>query len=88
MLEFGEGQAEAIRGIFESQMWIVEQIKPDQKEIAQAKIHPNGWVYRIDGDYGGNVDIPPSAIVGAWKVDEKGVISGNFVLNPNYRLTN
>ncbi|MDB6109531.1 MAG: Release factor glutamine methyltransferase [Pedosphaera sp.] len=29
MLEFGEGQAEAIRGIFESQKWIVEQIKPD-----------------------------------------------------------
>lgn len=29
MLEFGDGQAEAIRAIFESQKWIVEQVKPD-----------------------------------------------------------
>ena len=29
MLEFGEGQAEKVRAIFESQKWIVEAIEPD-----------------------------------------------------------
>ncbi len=29
MLEFGDGQAEPIRGLFEAQMWIVERVKTD-----------------------------------------------------------
>jgi methylase of polypeptide subunit release factors len=29
MLEFGDGQAEAVRNIFESQQWIVEAVKND-----------------------------------------------------------
>ncbi len=29
MVEFGDGQAEAVRGMFERQNWVVEQVKPD-----------------------------------------------------------
>jgi len=29
MLEFGDGQAEAVRGIFETEKWIVEAVKED-----------------------------------------------------------
>jgi hypothetical protein len=28
---------------------------------------------------------PPEAILGAWKVDAKGIIVGAFIPNPNYR---
>jgi hypothetical protein len=29
--------------------------------------------------------VPPAAVVGAWKVDERGKIVGDFIPNPNYR---
>jgi methylase of polypeptide subunit release factors len=29
MLEFGDGQADAIRSIFETQNWVVEAVKED-----------------------------------------------------------
>ncbi|HEY3762141.1 MAG TPA: peptide chain release factor N(5)-glutamine methyltransferase [Verrucomicrobiae bacterium] len=41
MLEFGDGQADAIRKIFEDEKWIVEEIKPDYSQrprILVAKI--------------------------------------------------
>jgi methylase of polypeptide subunit release factors len=47
MLEFGDGQAEAIRQIFEEQNWIVEAIEPDYTQrlrifIARRKPNPSG----------------------------------------------
>jgi release factor glutamine methyltransferase len=35
MLEFGDGQAEAIKGIFESEKWIVEAVKEDYSQRAR-----------------------------------------------------
>ena len=52
--------------------------------IKEALNHPNGWVYEIDDAFDKNEDIPPQAIKGAWKVNAKGVIIGEFVVNPNY----
>lgn len=52
--------------------------------IAEAKKNPNGWVYKIEGDYGPDDDIPPEAVVGAWKVNQDGEIVGDFIPNPNY----
>ena len=47
---------------------------PSDGAIAEAKKHPNGWVYEIDGDQieDPNAHIPPRAIRGAWKVDGGG----------------
>jgi hypothetical protein len=59
-------------------------MKPMPGEIEEAKLHPNGWVYRIEGSFGLNDAIPPKAIVGAWKVDAEGKISGEFIPNAKY----
>jgi hypothetical protein len=58
---------------------------PSLGEIEAAKSHPNGWVYRIDGVFSADDDIPPSAIIGAWQVNENGQIFGDFKFNPNYQ---
>lgn len=58
---------------------------PPPEAIAEAKHHPNGWVYVIDDAYNANEHVPPSAIAGAWKVDADGNITGEFIPNPNYR---
>jgi len=63
-------------------------IKPRPKEIEEAKRHPNGWVYRIEGDFTDEDSVPPTAIVGAWQVDQSGSIVGAFRRNPKYRVKN
>ena len=59
-------------------------IKPSKEAIEKAKMHPNGWIYQIEGIYGPDDSVPPEAIVGAWKVNEEGNIVGEFTPNPNY----
>jgi hypothetical protein len=58
--------------------------KPRPGEIEEARHYPNGWVYRIAGKFGPNDDVPPEAIMGAWKVDANGHIVGDFIVNKNY----
>lgn len=62
-------------------------MKPEPTDAAkeEAKQNPGGWVYQIDGNYGPNECVPPEMIIGAWKVDENGIIVGKFQPNPNYR---
>ncbi len=38
MVEFGDGQAEAIRKIFETEKWIVEAVKEDYSQRARILI--------------------------------------------------
>lgn len=52
--------------------------------VAEAKNTPGGWVYEIVGDYGPNDKVPPTAIRGAWKVDDTGTIEGDFIPNDKY----
>jgi hypothetical protein len=52
--------------------------------VAEAKDTPGGWVYEIVGDYGPNDDVPPTAIRGAWKVDDNGEIVGDFIPNEHF----
>jgi hypothetical protein len=61
-----------------------ENLKPLPGEIAEAKRWPNGWVYRIAGQFRSDERIPAEAIVGAWQVDSQGKIVGNFVPNKKY----
>lgn len=58
--------------------------KPSDKIVQEAKRNPNGWVYKIEGQYTPNEYVPPDAIVGAWKVDANGNIVGDFIPNPKY----
>jgi hypothetical protein len=61
-----------------------ETLIPTEEAIKEALKNPNGWVYVIKEKYRGIDDIPPSAIVGAWKVDHNGKITGDLIPNPNY----
>lgn len=69
-------------GIFSRKLKNAE--KPYPQEIEQAKMNPNGWVYRIAGKFSETESIPPEAIVGAWQVDADGNISGGFQRNSKY----
>jgi hypothetical protein len=57
---------------------------PTKAAIEEAKKHPNGYVYVIDKAFDNDENVPPSAIKGAWKVNEFGEITGEFIENPNY----
>jgi hypothetical protein len=57
---------------------------PPQEAIKEALNHPNGWVYEIDWVFTKDEQTPPQAIIGAWKVNEIGIIIGDFIPNPNY----
>jgi hypothetical protein len=52
--------------------------------IEAARSSPNEWIYQIDKRYASSPNVPPEAIVGAWKVDSFGNIEGDFIPNPNY----
>jgi len=62
--------------------------KDNPKLILEAKNNPNGWVYVMDKKYEGKEEVPPEFIKGAWKVNEKGLIIGEFKPNPNYQGNN
>ena len=64
-----------------------KKFKPYPQEIEEAMRNPNGWVYRIAGKYSKNEAIPPEAIVGAWQVDFRGNIIGDFQKNKKYHGT-
>jgi hypothetical protein len=55
--------------------------------VAEARKRPGGWVYEIVGGYGPDDAVPPTAVRGAWKVDDDGRIMGEFIPNPNFRPT-
>ncbi len=59
-------------------------MEPLPGEVEEAKRHPNGWVYRIEGEFASNDAVPPEAVVGAWKVDADGRIVGEFVPNSKF----
>lgn len=53
-------------------------------EVAEARSNPGGWVYRIAGMFRSSEAVPPEAVVGAWKVDDRGSIVGDFIANAKY----
>lgn len=53
--------------------------------IKAARENASGWVYKIEGSYGPEEYVPPEAIVGAWKVDANGNLTGDFLPNPKYK---
>lgn len=59
-------------------------MEPTSEARAEARLNPGGWVYAIDDRYDPNGAVPPEGIKGAWKVDERGHIVGEFIPNPRY----
>ena len=58
------------------------EVPPDL--VAEAKNTPGSWVYEIVGDFGPQDKVPPTAIRGAWKVDDNGEIEGDFIPNEKF----
>lgn len=58
---------------------------PTPEARAEAKRNPNGYVYVLDGSFTPQEAVPPERIVGAWKVNSSGEITGEFMHNPNYK---
>jgi len=65
-----------------------DEVSQQDALTREAKRNPNGWVYKIDGDFGHADPVPPEAIAGAWKINSNGEIEGDFIPNPNYKLKN
>lgn len=59
---------------------------PPEGAIKEALKTPNGWIYEIDPEYDNQEAVPPHAIKGAWKVGANGIIEGDFIDNPNYKI--
>jgi len=57
---------------------------PPEDAVKEALNHPNGWVYEIHASFKKDGQVPPQAIKGAWKVNENGIIIGDYLTNPNY----
>jgi hypothetical protein len=55
--------------------------------VAEAARYPGGWVYEIVPGYDPQGTVPAEAIIGAWKVDDAGRLTGEFTPNPNHRPT-
>ena len=51
---------------------------------AEAKANPGGWVYEIGGGFSTTEAVPPQAIKGAWKVDDRGELTDEYKPNPNF----
>ncbi len=64
--------------------WL-NSLNPTLEEIKEGSNHPNGWVYRIDGNFTDDQEIPSTAIIGAWEVDSDGKLTDNFEINKKYK---
>jgi hypothetical protein len=59
--------------------------EPTEAMREEARRNPGGWVYVVDGTFGPNEVVPADRIIGSWKVDRRGNLTGKFKPNPEYR---
>jgi len=60
-------------------------LPPLTEEIREsARKRPGGWVYAIDPEHEGAGAVPRQGIIGAWRVDGLGRLTGEFRHNPDY----
>jgi hypothetical protein len=50
----------------------------------QAAANPGGWAYEVDPGFTGEGPVPVEHIVGAWRIDETGSATGEFVPNAQF----
>jgi len=60
-------------------------VSPAPDLLAEARAHPGGWVYEVHSGYDSRGTVPPHAIRGAWKVDDDGNLTGEYVANEKYQ---
>jgi hypothetical protein len=61
-------------------------VPPVTEELrARARSAPGTWLYAVDPAYDPDGRVPPEAIVGVWRVDDRGEIGDTFQHNPNYK---
>lgn len=57
---------------------------PTSEEHQEARKWPGGYIYRIADGFDPDGHVPPEAINGAWKVDDRGRIEGEFIPNDKF----
>jgi hypothetical protein len=50
----------------------------------EARRNPGGWVYVVNGTFGPDEVVPADRIIGAWRVDRRGHLTGTFKPNREY----
>ncbi|MFD8706128.1 hypothetical protein ACFV1W_26585 [Kitasatospora sp. NPDC059648] len=75
-----------MKGLFRKWAGGGQKFEPPAELVAEAARQPGGWVYEIDADMTAdpNGEVPPEAIMGAWKVDDHGRLTGEYEANPKY----
>lgn len=61
-----------------------EPREPPPELVVEAKKFPRGWVYEIEPGIDPTGRVPPELIRGAWAVDDRGELTGEFLPNPKY----
>jgi hypothetical protein len=59
-----------------------DNLTPSPEDIDEAKLHPNGWIYKFSKKYSLTDYVPPENIIGAWQVDSNG--NGDFIKNSKF----
>lgn len=60
-------------------------LPPLTEEVRDAaRRRPGGWVYAVDPEFEGEGTVPRRGIIGAWRVDGLGRLTGEFRHNPDY----
>lgn len=60
-------------------------LPPVTEEIREAaRKRPGGWVYAVDPEHNSDDSVPRQGIIGAWRVDGLGRLTGEFRHNPDY----
>ena len=60
-------------------------LPPLTEEVRDAaRRRPGGWVYAMDPEFEGEGVVPRRGIIGAWRVDGLGRLTGEFRHNPDY----
>ena len=60
-------------------------LPPLTEEVRDAaRRRPGGWVYAVDPEFEGEGSVPRRGIIGAWRVDGLGRLTGEFRHNPDY----
>ncbi|MDF3075178.1 MAG: hypothetical protein K0S54_2845 [Alphaproteobacteria bacterium] len=58
--------------------------RPTEQEIMAAIQRPGSYVLRLHRSLDPAGEVPREAILGAWQVDGRGRIVGDFIVNPDY----
>ncbi len=53
--------------------------------IAQAREAGGGWYYEVVGDVDVEGGVPDEMVRGAWRIDEDGALTDEYVANPGFR---